>query len=177
MTRKILVAALQIIVAMITIPAVALATMSFENRNNDGPSIVFPGGELVSGELYSGPEPDWSFTNEVSTIHLQLDNPLSSRLIWIEESDGKVYITSDYMSTWLGRRWKHWAVQAYEGDGLAVVRINGIRYERKLVRVFYSPLLEGVIDKKIAKYRSRITREAIESGETWVFELAPREGA
>jgi len=81
------------------------------------------------------------------------------------------------MGTWLGRRWKHWAVQAYEGDGLAVVRINGIRYERKLVRVFYSPLLEGVIDKKIAKYRSRITREAIESGETWVFELAPREGA
>lgn len=107
MTRKILVVALQIIVAMITIPAVALATMSFENRNNDGPSIVFPGGELVSGELYSGPEPDWSFTNEVSTIHLQLDNPLSSRLIWIEESDGKVYITSDYMGTWLGRRWKH----------------------------------------------------------------------
>ena len=78
--------------------------------------------------------------------------------------------------SWLGRRWKHWAVQAYEGDGLAVVRINGIRYERKLVRVFYSPLLEGVIDKKIAKYRSRITTEAIESGETWVFELAPREG-
>ena len=96
MTRKILVVALQIIVAMITIPAVALATMSIENRNNnnDGPSIVFPGGELVSRELYSGPEPGWDFTNEVSTIHLQLDNPLSSRLIWIEESDGKVYITS-----------------------------------------------------------------------------------
>ena len=94
MTRKILVVALQIIVAMITIPAVALATMSFENRNNDGPSIVFPGGELVSRELYSGPELGWDFTNEVSTVHLQLDNPLSSRLIWIEESDGKVYITS-----------------------------------------------------------------------------------
>ena len=117
MTRKILVVALQIIVAMITIPAVALATMSFENRNNDGPSIVFPGGELVSGELYSGPEPDWSFTNEVSTIHLQLDNPLSSRLIWIEESDGKVYITSDYMGTWLGRRWKHWAVRLMRATG------------------------------------------------------------
>tara|TARA_B100000795_G_scaffold229890_1_gene187118 strand:- start:2416 stop:2955 length:540 start_codon:yes stop_codon:yes gene_type:complete len=174
--KKILIVTLQIIVAGIIIPAVALITMSFENRNNDGPSILFPGGELISGELYFGPEPDWGFTNEVSTIHLQLDDPLSSRLIWIEESDGKVYITSDYMGTWLGRRWKHWAVQAYEGDGLAVVRINGIRYERKLVRVFYSALLEGVIDKKIAKYQSRITKEAIESGETWVFELAPREG-
>lgn len=175
MPRKILVIFFQIVVAMLTIPAVALATMSLENRNNDGPSIIFPGGELVSGELYAGPEPDWSFTDEVSTIHLQLDNPLSSRLIWIEESAGKIYITSDYMGTWLGRFWKHWAVQAYEGDGLAVVRMNGVRYERKLVRVFYSPVLDGVIEKKIEKYRSRITREAVESGETWVFELAPRD--
>ena len=176
MSNKIVIAVLQIVVAMVTIPAVALATMSFENRNNDGPSIVFPGGELTSGELYSGPEPDWSFTDQVSTVHLQLDDPLSSRLTWIEESDGKIYITSDYMGTWLGRVWKHWAVNAYEGDGLGVLRIDGIRYERKLVRVFYGPLMQGVIDKKIEKYRSRITRESIESGETWVFELAPREG-
>ena len=176
MSNKIVIAVLQIVVAMVTIPAVALATMSFENRNNDGPSIVFPGGELISGELYTGPEPDWSFTDQVSTVHLQFDDPPSSRLTWIEESDGKIYITSDYMGTWLGRVWKHWAVNAYEGDGLGVLRIDGIRYERKLVRVFYGPLMQGVIDKKIEKYRSRITREAIESGETWVFELAPREG-
>ena len=176
MARKILTVIVQLLIVLVTIPAVALATMSFENRNNDGPSIIFPGGELVSGELYSGPEPDWSFTDDVGTVHLQLDDPLSSRLIWIEESDGKIYITSDYMGTWLGRLWKKWAVQAHEGDGLAVVRINGVRYERKLERVFYSPLLDGVIEKKIAKYRSRITREAIESGETWVFELAPRTG-
>ena len=176
MARKFLTVIVQLLIALVTIPAVALATMSFENRNNDGPSIIFPGGELVSGELYLGPEPDWSFTEDVGTVHLQLDDPLSSRLIWIEESDGKIYITSDYMGTWLGRLWKKWAVQAHEGDGLAVVRINGVRYERKLERVFYSPLLDGVIEKKIAKYRSRITREAIESGETWVFELAPRTG-
>jgi hypothetical protein len=176
LTNKIVIAALQTIVALVTIPAVALATLSFEGRNNDGPSIIFPGGELIAGELYSGSEPDWRFTDQVSTVHLQLDDPLSSRLTWIEESNGKIYITSDYMGTWLGRLWKHWAVQAFEGDGLAVVRINSIRYERKLIRVFYSPILEGVIAKKIEKYRSRITREAIESGETWVFELAPREG-
>jgi len=177
LNKKIVLFCFQIIGVAIAIPAVALATMSLENRNNDGPSIIFPGGELVSGELYSGPEPDWGFTDDVSTIHLQLDNPLSSRLIWIEESDGKIYITSDYMGTWLGRLWKHWAVQAYEGDGLAVMRINGIRYERKLRRVFDSSELEGVISKKIDKYRSRITKEAIESGETWVFELAPRNEA
>ncbi|MCG8414962.1 MAG: hypothetical protein MI746_12150 [Pseudomonadales bacterium] len=165
----------QLAIALVTLPAVVIFTLYLQNRGNDGPSVIFPGGELVSGELYSGPEPDWSFTDDVSTVHLQLDNPLSSRLTWIEESDGKIYITSDYMGTWLGRLWKHWAVQAYEGDGLAVLRIKGVRYERKLVRVFYSPELDGVIEKKIAKYNSRITREAIESGETWVFELAPRD--
>ncbi|MEX0965299.1 MAG: hypothetical protein WDZ52_14810 [Pseudohongiellaceae bacterium] len=175
--KKTLIVLLQLSIALVTLPAVALATLSFENRSNDGPSVLFPGGELIAGELYNGPEPDWRFTDEVNTVHLQLDDPLSSRLIWINESNGKIYITSDYMGTWLGRRWKHWAVQAYQGDGLAVVRINGVRYERKLERVFYSPLLDGVIAKKIAKYRSRISREAIESGETWVFELAPRDGA
>jgi hypothetical protein len=133
----------------VVVSAVALATLSFENRSNDGSSILFSGGELIPEELYSGPEPDLSFTDQVSTVHLQLDNPRRSRLNWIEEIDGKIYITSDYMRTWLGRLWKHWAVQACEGDGLAVVRMNGILYERKLRRVFYSPLLDGVIAKKI----------------------------
>lgn len=171
---KILKIALQIIGIMLLIPAVALATLRVENRNNDGPSIIFPGGELVSGELYSGPEPDWSFTDQISTVDLQLFDPLRSRLIWINESGGKIYITSDYMGTPLGRLWKHWAVQAVEGDGLAIVRIDGIRYERKLVRITGGPELDGVIAKKRAKYRANISREQIESGETWVFELAPR---
>ena len=171
---KILKIILQVAGILLLIPAVAMATLSFANRNNDGPSIIFPGGELVSGDLYTGPEPDWSFTDQVSTVHLQLDNPLSSRLIWIEESGGKIYITSDYMGTALGRLWKHWAVQAVEVDGMAVVRINGTRYERKLVRITEGPVLDGVVAKKQAKYRSDISRELIEAGHIWVFELAPR---
>ncbi|PCJ25560.1 MAG: hypothetical protein COA96_06985 [SAR86 cluster bacterium] len=161
---------------MILIPVAVLTTLRYENRNNDGPSILFPGGELTSGSLHTGPEPDWKFTDQISTVDLQLYDPLSSRLIWIEENEGKIYVTSDYMGTWLGRLWKHWAVEAYEGDGLALVRIEGVLYERKLVRVLDGSVLDGIIAKKIEKYRSRITREAIESGETWVFELAPRSG-
>ena len=171
---KILKIILQVAGILLLIPAVAMATLSFANRNNDGPSIIFPGGELVSGDLYTGPEPDWSFTDQISTVHLQLDNPLSSRLIWIEESGGKIYITSDYMGTALGRLWKHWAVQAVEGDGMAVVRIDGTRYERKLVRITEGPVLDGVVAKKQAKYRSDISRELIEAGHIWVFALAPR---
>ena len=58
---------------------VAIATLSFANRNADGPSILFPGGKLVTGELYSGPEPDWSFTDDVQVIELQLEDPPRSR--------------------------------------------------------------------------------------------------
>ncbi len=166
---------LQVLGILLLVPAVAIGTLWLVTRNDDGPSIIFPGGELISGELYQGPEPDWSFTDQVRSVDLQLDETLNSRLIWINESGGKIYITSDYMGTWLGRLWKHWAVRAEAGDGLATVRINGIRYERKLVRITGGPELDGVIAKKRAKYRSTISREAIESGVTWVFELAPRE--
>ena len=89
--------ALQVLGILILIPAVAIATLRFDNLNADGPSILFPGGELVSGELYTGPEPDWSFTNDVQIVELQLVDPLSSRRIFIMESDGKVYIPSGYM--------------------------------------------------------------------------------
>ncbi|MFM1896984.1 MAG: hypothetical protein RLZZ385_2058 [Pseudomonadota bacterium] len=166
---------LQLLGLLILIPAVALLTLRLENRDNDGPSILFPGGALVSGELYSGPEPDWSFTNGISTIELQLFDPVSSRLIWILESDGKIYVASGYMSTFLGRLWKHWAVQADEGDGRAVIRIDGTRYERQLVRIPSGPELEGVAAAMGRKYRSPTTREAIEAGNTWIFQLAPRE--
>lgn len=170
---RILKIALQMVGILVLVPVVAMATLSYESRNNDGPSIIFPGGELVSGELYSGPEPDWSFTDQISTVDLQLNDPLSSRLIWILESEGKLYITSDYMGTALGRLWKHWAVQAEQGDGMAVVRIDGTRYERRLERVTHGPVLDGVVAKKRAKYRSAITREAVEAGTVWVFQLAP----
>jgi hypothetical protein len=166
----------QLVGILILIPVVALATLRFENRNGDGPSLLFPGGELVSGELYSGPEPDWSFTDDIRTIELQLNDPLSSRLIWIMESEGKVYIASGYMSSFLGRLWKHWAVQADEGDGQAVVRIDGVRYQRQLVRITQGPELEGIAAKMTAKYRAPTTRAAIESGNTWIFELAPGRG-
>ncbi len=171
---KILKILLQAFGLIILIPAVALATLRFENRNADGPSILFPGGELVSGELYTGPEPDWSFVRDVPTIELQLNDPLSSRLIWILESEGKIYVVSGYMNTFLGRLWKEWAIQADEGDGVAVLRVNGMRYERQLVRITEGPVLDGVGAEMGRKYRAPVTRQIIESGNTWVFELAPR---
>ncbi len=171
---KLLTVTSQVLGILLLIPAVALGTLRYEYRNADGPSILFPGGKLVSGDLYAGPEPDWRFTDQIRTVELQLDDPVSSRLIWILQSNGRIYIASGYMSSFLGRLWKHWAVQADAGDGLAVVRINGTRYERKLVRIKEGPALDGVAAAMTAKYGAPATRQDIEAGNVWVFELAPR---
>jgi hypothetical protein len=166
----------QVLGIVVLIPAVAVATLRFEYRNADGPSVLFPGGRLVAGELYSGPEPDWRFTKDVATIELQLDDPLSSRTIFIIESDGKIYVPSGYMGSTLGRLWKHWAVDADEGSGLAVARIDGTRYERQLVRIKQGDVLDGVVAQMAAKYGGGGSREAIEQGDLWIFEMAPRGG-
>ncbi len=164
---------LQLIGIAVLIPAVAYVTLALENRNADGPSILFPGGELVSGELYSGPEPDWRFTRDVQLVELQLTNPSTSRLIFILESEGRLYVVSGYMGTTLGRIWKHWAVDADEGDGRAVVRIAGVRYERDIVRIRGGDVLDGVTAALREKYGGNSSRESVESGDLWVFELAP----
>jgi len=174
---------LQVAGLLVLIPAVALATMRFENRNSDGPSILFPGGELTSGELYTGPEPDWGFTSDIQTIEMELEDSGTSRIIWILDADGRAYIVSGYMDTFLGRLWKDWAVQADEGSGRAVVRIDGVRYERQLERVHAGEELDGVAASILRKYRgsnatpAAVAREraAIEAGSSWVFRLAPRE--
>ena len=159
----------------ILVPAVALGALRYKHRDGDGPSILFPGGELVSGEIYTGPEPDWSFTRNVSTVELELEESGTSRLIWILESEGKIFIASGYMSTFLGRLWKHWAVLADRGNGEAMVRIDGMRYPRQLIRITEGPVLDGVAAAMGTKYNSPTTRESIEEGNTWIFELAPRE--
>ena len=172
--RKILTLGLQILGLLVLIPAVTFGTLALRHRGADGPSMLFNGGELVSGELYAGPEPDWRFTRDVGTIELQLTEPMNSRLIWIVESEGKAYVVSGYMNSFLGRLWKHWAVQANR-DGKAVLRVNNVRYPRQLVRIEQGEVLEGVAAELARKYNSPTTRAAIEAGDTWVFELAPME--
>lgn len=160
---------------------ITIVTLRIQNQNADGPSILFPGGALVSGELHSGPDPDWSFTDDVFTIELQLNDPLASRRIFVMESNGKIYVPSGYMTSFLGRLWKEWAFQADEGNSLGMARINGIRYERQLVRVKDDATLAGVARKLAQKYAGGVTDESVASiqqsfaaGETWIFELAPR---
>ena len=123
-----------IVFCLLLIPVTAVVTAAAKQRFADGPNRVFSGGPLESGALHTGPEPDWSFVSDIPTIEMQLIDPPRSRRIWTAEHDGKLYVWSGYMSTAVGRLWKRWPVQA-ERDGRAVIRINGTRYERQLVRV------------------------------------------
>lgn len=172
---KILKILLQVVGVLVVVFAAALVTLRIEHRNADGPSILFPGGAFTTGELYTGPEPDWAFTDDIQVIELQTDDPLSSRRTWIMESGGRIYVPSGYMRSFLGRIWKDWAFQAAAGDGAGEIRIDGVRYPRRLVRITEGEALDGVVAKMRQKY-APVTREAIEAGDIWIFELAPREG-
>lgn len=162
-----------IVLCLLLIPVTAIATAAVKQRFADGPNRVFSGGPLQAGELHSGPEPDWSFVSNIPTIEMQLLNPPQSRRIWTAEFDGKIYVWSGYMNTTVGRLWKKWPLQA-ERDGRAVMRINGKRYERQLVRIKSGEILEGISAAITDKYPSQTTRAAVEAGEVWVFEAAPR---
>ena len=170
---KIVTRAIIVVLCLLLIQVAAVGTAAVKQRFADGPNRVFSGGRLVSGELHTGSEPDWSFVSDIPTIELQLLDPPRSRRIWIAEADGKLYVWSGYMSTAVGRLWKRWPVQA-ERDGRAVIRIDGKRYERQLVRVKSGGVLDGVSAAIAAKYPSQTTRAAVEAGEAWVFEAAPR---
>ncbi len=174
-------AILQIAGMIVLLLALTVITLKLKNQNADGPSVLFPGGELISGELYSGPEPDWSFTDDVFVIELQTNEPVSSRRIFVMESDGKVYVPSGYMRSFLGKLWKDWAFQVEDGSNLVVARINGVRYERELLRVNDPTVVDGVAKKLAQKYAGGASPEAIAEiatgvvdGDTWIFEMAPR---
>ena len=169
MLRRIIAIAL----CLLLIPVTAIATAAAKQRFADGPNRVFSGGALESGELHTGVEPDWRFVSEIPTIEMQLLDPPQSRRIWTAEYDGKIYVWSGYMATAVGRLWKRWPRQA-ERDGRAIMRIDGKRYERQLVRIQSGPILDGISAAIRQKYPSQTTRATVEAGETWVFEAAPR---
>ena len=172
---KIVLRILIVIVGLALIPVTAVATAAFKQRFEDGPNRVFSGGPLVSGELHQGPDPDWSFVNNIPTIEMQLEEPTTSRRIWVASYNDKLYVWSGYMNSTVGRIWKQWPVQA-EANGNAILRIDGVRYERSLKRVQSGPDLDGISEVISGKYPSSTTRETIESGQVWMFEAAPRAG-
>ena len=164
---------LVVIGVLILIPVFALGALAVSARFSDGPSVIFSGGPLVAGELVTGPEPDWSFTRDVRTFELQLLDPPRSRTLWIVEHEGKLYLNSNYMGGLRERLWKRWPAQA-ERDGRAIMRIEGKRYERTLVRIKTGAVVDGVTAEFTRKYGGVMTAVEVEAEELWLFEMAPR---
>ncbi|MDP6736285.1 MAG: hypothetical protein QF732_07270 [Nitrospinaceae bacterium] len=163
---------LVVIVILVLIPVFALGALAVSARFSDGPSVIFSGGPLVAGELVTGPEPDWSFVRDVRIFELQLLNPPRSRTLWIVEHEGKLYLNSNYMGGPRERFWKRWPAQA-ERDGRAIMRIEGKKYERELVRIKTGPVVEGVTAQFTRKYGVVMTPAEVEAEELWLFEMAP----
>jgi hypothetical protein len=163
-----------ICVALVLVPASLYGSLAIKARFSDGPSVIFSGGPLVAGELVTGTEPDWSFVRGIREFELQLLNPANSRTLWIVEVENKLYLNSNYMGGLRQRFWKRWPAQA-EQDGRAMIRIDGKRYERSLVRIKEGSIVERVAQAFSEKYPVEMTAAEVESETLWLFELAPRD--
>jgi len=143
-------------------------------RFGDGPTAILPGGPLEAGELHSGPEPDWTFARDIPEMEFQLVEPPVSRTIWLQVVDGRLYAVSGYMNSTIGKLWKQWPKQAAK-DPRAVIRIDGKRYQRKIVRLGPDhPALEGIASEVERKYGAPLRAEMAATGDAWFYAFEPR---
>jgi hypothetical protein len=161
--------------ATIGLVALAVVVLIVGARFGDGPMGLVPGGPLEAGELVTGAEPDWTFARDIKEMEFQLVEPPQSRTIWLQVYDKKLYVVSGYMNSTLGRIWKQWPAHALQ-DGRAVIRIDGKRYERKLVRILDDRrVLDGIAAETNRKYGAALTSDMAASGDAWFFALQPRD--
>jgi len=154
---------------------VVIAGLLVGARFNDGPIAIIAGGPFSSGDLVSGPEPDWSFVHGVREVEFPLLDPARSRTTWLLYHEGKAYIPCGYMTTWWGKIWKQWPLEAQREPSI-LLRIGGTLYERRLVRVQEGPVVAPLLAELSRKYGggNEISMEAVTSGYLWLYELAPR---
>ena len=166
---------LRIVLGVLGSLAVLIGVGVVGARFADGPIAILAGGPFTSGELVTGPEPDWSFVRDIREVEFQLVEPPRSRTTRILEHEGRIYIPCGYMTTTWGKIWKQWPIEALE-DGRATLRIADKLYQRQLVRIEEGPLLAPLTAELSRKYvrGADIPLEAVTSGSLWLFELAPR---
>ena len=77
--------------------AAGLLTVAITARFRDGPFGPFPGGALERGPLILDALPDAETIARVPVVELQLREPSRSRLTWVVEHEGALYIPCAYM--------------------------------------------------------------------------------
>ena len=143
-------------------------------RVNDGPIEILAGGPFTSGAHYSGPEPDWRFLHDRAEVAFQSLQPERSRVTWILEVDGRIFIPCGYMDTTWGRLWKQWPIEV-EHDGRVLLRVDDVIYSRSLVRLTDDPVLVPVLAELSSKYvGGTVPLDSVSNGSLWIFEVVPR---
>ena len=166
---------LRVVGGLLALLFVVIVGLLVGARFADGPIAIIAGGPFTSGELVSGPEPDWSFVSDVREVEFQLLDPARSRTTWILYHEGKPYIPCGYMTTWWGKIWKQWPLEA-EKDPRILLRIGDALYERQLVRIQEGPIVAPLLAELSRKYAGgrEIPMESVTSGYLWPYEPAPR---
>src|SRR5512145_141542 len=173
--RTLMKSVLRVVGGLFALLLVLIGGLLVGARFADGPIAIIPGGPFTSGELVSGPEPDWSFVRDVQEVEFQLLDPPRSRTTWILVHQGRAFIPCGYMDSSWGRLWKRWPIEA-ERDGRALLRVGDALYERELVRITDGPLVEPLLAELGRKYLAgaHVPLSRVTSGSLWLFELAPR---
>ncbi len=147
----------------------AVIALTIVARFADGPIGPFAGGGFRSGELVSGPEPDWSFAATIPEVELQLVEPPRSRTLWIVVHEGQIYVPCGFLNVPF---WKQWPYEAI-ADGRAILRIDGKLHERQAVKVTDPALYQqlfALVKEKYGLGRDRVPDPDL----AWVFRLEPR---
>ncbi|MFT5042703.1 MAG: hypothetical protein ACI8TX_003696 [Hyphomicrobiaceae bacterium] len=169
--------ALKILGGLLGLVVVFVALFLVYARFHDGPIAIIAGGPFTSGQLYTGPEPDWSPMSTREEVEFQLLEPARSRITWIAEHEGKPYIVSGYMNTSFGKLWKHWPHEIAK-DNRILFRVDDVIYERSLVRIMegtmVTPVIEQLADKYLDGGSFGDANEAVANGDVWMYEVAPR---
>jgi hypothetical protein len=150
-----------VVLAGLVLAAIAIAVAA---RFSDGPICPLAGGALIEGPLVTDETVDWErVRGEAWMAELQLIEPPRSRTVGFVVVDGELYVPCFYpgLSAW--KQWPHEAVR----DGRAILRLEGTRYARDLVRVtdpaVYEPVWEAMVEELGAPGRESV----------WIFHLAP----
>jgi hypothetical protein len=117
-------------------------------RFSDGPLEVIPGvpGGPLSGEAERGPDPDWSFAQDVDPIEIQIaSSPPRSIFTGVVVHEGQLYVPVTLAPL---KRWP----DVVRRDPHVRVRIEGRLFERVAVPVTETAALRELIAVGQAKY-------------------------
>lgn len=165
---------LKFFAGLVVLIAVTAAITLFAARFADGPWAIISGGSFSSGQVVAE-VPDWAFIRDRQEVEFELVSTGRSRVTWIAEAEGRIFIPSGYMNSTIGKIWKQWPVHA-EADGRAILRVDDRLYPRRLVRVKDDPILAKVRSELSRKYTGggAVPHSEIASNNLWIFEMVKR---